>query len=157
MPHWVSATTPATARVRDTACLRSEQPGAYNLFATRTIRDGRGRIQPLPELWHFRITFYWAEADDAPYGFVPADMTEKLSPHLRCMKGSNEVPRRCSALRGTVGEQVACSIYENRPTPCREFSTYLEDGKPNPKCDELRATIGLPPLPLQPVPWPTAA
>ena len=70
---------------------------------------------------HFRISFYWAEADDAPGGFVPAEMTEKLNHTLRCMKGSNQVPRRCSALSGEVGRQVACSIYENRPTPCREF------------------------------------
>lgn len=100
---------------------------------------------------HFRISFYWAEADDAPGGFVPAAMTEKLTPHLRCMKGSNDMPRRCSALAGTVGEQVGCTIYENRPTPCREFPSYLQDGTPNPKCDELRATIGLPPLPRQPL------
>lgn len=74
---------------------------------------------------HFRISFYWAEADDAPGGFVPAEMTEKLNHTLRCMKGSNQVPRRCSALSGEVGRQVACSIYENRPTPCREFPVYF--------------------------------
>ena len=101
---------------------------------------------------HFRISFYWAEADDAPGGFVPAEMTEKLNHTLRCMKGSNQVPRRCSALTGEVGRGVSCSIYENRPTPCREFPVYFEDGTPNPKCDELRATIGLPPLPQSPLP-----
>jgi Fe-S-cluster containining protein len=71
---------------------------------------------------------------------------------MRCMKGSNQVPRRCTALIGEVGKQVACSIYENRPTPCREFAVYLDDGTPNPKCDELRAGIGLPPLPHTPLP-----
>ncbi|PTD95251.1 YkgJ family cysteine cluster protein [Pseudothauera lacus] len=96
---------------------------------------------------HFRISFYWAEADDAPGGFVPAHLTEKLTPHLRCMQGSNSLPRRCVGLSGTVGEAVACTIYANRPTPCREFPVYLEDGSANPRCDELRATIGLPPLP----------
>jgi len=96
---------------------------------------------------HFRISFYWGEIDEAPGGCVPAAMTEKLNHHMSCMKGSNAVPRRCIALSGTVGEQVACTIYENRPTPCREFAVYFEDGSPNPKCDELRATIGLPPLP----------
>ena len=95
---------------------------------------------------HFRVSFYWAEADDAPGGFVPAEMTEKLTHHLRCMKGSNDVPRRCSALAGEVGQAVSCTIYENRPTPCREFPVYFEDGTPNPKCDELRAAIGLPAL-----------
>lgn len=96
---------------------------------------------------HFRISFYWGEADDAPGGFVPAAMTEKLNPFMRCMKGSNDANRRCSALEGTLGQQVSCSIYENRPTPCREFPVYFDDGTPNPKCDELRAKINLPPLP----------
>ena len=104
---------------------------------------------------HFRISFYWAEADDAPGGFVPAVMTEKLNHHLRCMKGSNDVPRGCSALAGQPGTSVLCTIYENRPTPCREFPVYHEDGSPNPKCDEMRATIGLPPL--QPLGLPRAA
>lgn len=102
---------------------------------------------------HFRVSFYWGEADDGPGGFVPADMTEKLSHHLRCMKGTNETPRRCSALVGQPGDRVACTIYDNRPTPCREFPSHLEDGMPNPKCDELRAGTGLPALfPLAPFP-----
>jgi Fe-S-cluster containining protein len=101
---------------------------------------------------HFRISFYWAEADDAPAGFVPAALTEQLTPQLACMKGSNSVPRRCVALDGVVGEGVRCTIYADRPTPCREFPVYFADGTPNPKCDELRATIGLPPLPLRPLP-----
>jgi len=96
---------------------------------------------------HFRISFYWAEADDAPGGTVPVEMTEKLNHHMRCMKGSNSLPRRCTALAGTVGGSVSCTIYERRPTPCREFAVYLEDGSPNPRCNELRAGIGLPPLP----------
>jgi uncharacterized protein len=104
---------------------------------------------------HFRVSFYWAEADDAPEGFVPVRLTEKLNHHLRCMSGTNEVPRRCVALDGKPGEQVSCSIYAQRPTPCREFPSHLDDGAPNPKCDELRAQIGLPPLrPLSPVSGP---
>ena len=101
---------------------------------------------------HFRISFYWAEADDAPGGYVPAHMTEKLNHSLRCMKGSNQQPRRCPALTGEVGKAVSCSIYAQRPSPCREFPVYFEDGTPNPKCDELRVTIGLPPLPRTPLP-----
>lgn len=104
---------------------------------------------------HFRISFYWAEADDAPGGFVPAHMTEKLNHHMSCMKGSNQLPRRCSALDGEVGKAVSCSIYENRPTPCREFPVFFDDGTPNPKCDELRALIGLPPI--EPLHFPHAA
>lgn len=106
---------------------------------------------------HFRISFYWAETDDVEGGFVPAGMTEKLNHYLCCMKGSNDVPRRCSALAGTPGSAVLCTIYEHRPTPCREFPVYFEDGCPNPKCDELRATIGLGPLLPWVAPWPEAA
>jgi len=105
---------------------------------------------------HFRISFYWAEADDAPGGHVPADMTEQLNPYLRCMKGSNQVPRRCIALEGELGKAVSCSIYPLRPTPCREFPVYFEDGSPNPRCDELRAKIGLGPLPHLAPPPPAA-
>lgn len=104
---------------------------------------------------HFRVSFYWTEADDAPGGFVPAALTEKLGHHLRCMKGSNNVPRRCIALEGDVGKSVACRIYELRPSPCREFPLYLEDGTLNPRCNELRAGAGL--LPLTPQPLPEAA
>lgn len=94
----------------------------------------------------FRVSFYWAEADDAPGGFVPVGMTEKLNHHLRCMKGSNSIPRRCAGLEGAPGKRVRCTIYANRPTPCREFPAFLDNGDANPKCNELRAMIGLPPL-----------
>lgn len=104
---------------------------------------------------HFRISFYWGEADDAPGGFVPVAMTEKLNLHRRCMQGSNSQPRRCVGLAGEVGKSVTCTIYDNRPTPCREFPVFFDDGSPNPKCDELRATIGLPPL--TPLAFPQAA
>lgn len=95
---------------------------------------------------HFRVSFYWGEADDAPGGFVPAGLTEKLNPHLRCMQGTNQEPRRCVALEGQPGGQVFCTIYDRRPTPCREFPSHEADGSPNGKCNELRARIGLPPL-----------
>ncbi|MCB1910122.1 MAG: YkgJ family cysteine cluster protein [Rhodocyclaceae bacterium] len=94
----------------------------------------------------FRISFYWAEGDDAPGGFVPAALTEKLNHFMRCMKGSNSVNRRCVALEGEVGTAVACTIYHKRPTPCREFPVILECGTPNPRCNELRSEVGLPPL-----------
>jgi uncharacterized protein len=67
----------------------------------------------------YRVSFYWAEADDAPGGTVPVALTQRLSPHLRCLQGTNARPVRCVALRGVVGEQVDCSIYAQRPSPCR--------------------------------------
>lgn len=97
---------------------------------------------------HFRVSFYWAEGDDAPGGQVPVGLTEKLSPWLRCMRGTNQTPRRCVALAGEPGQAVHCTIYEQRPSPCREFPAYLEDGRPNPKCDAMRLLSGLMPLPF---------
>ncbi|WP_230969023.1 YkgJ family cysteine cluster protein [Nitrogeniibacter aestuarii] len=101
---------------------------------------------------HFRVSFYWAEGDDAPGGYVPAHLTEKVNDFYRCMKGTGQAPRRCHALEGQVGESVACRIYEQRPSPCREFEVYLENGEPNPRCNELRLKAGLSPLEWAPMP-----
>lgn len=101
---------------------------------------------------HFRVSFYWAEGDDTPDGHVPVAMTEHLNLHLRCMKGTNDRPPRCSALMGDIGHGVRCTIYPVRPSPCREFPVYLPDGAPNEACQRLRASIGLAPLePLSPI------
>jgi Fe-S-cluster containining protein len=91
----------------------------------------------------FRVSFYWGEADDAPGGRVPAALTEQIHAHLRCMKGTNDNPLRCAALSGEVGKQVACAIYESRPSPCREFNVLEEHGAPNERCLRLREELGL--------------
>lgn len=67
----------------------------------------------------FRVSFYWAEADDAPGGTVPAQLTRKVDAFHRCMAGTETKPVRCVALDGEVGKQVACNIYEKRPSTCR--------------------------------------
>ena len=46
----------------------------------------------------FRVAFYWAEADDAPGGTVPANLTHSLPPNRRCMKGTDTYEPRCVAL-----------------------------------------------------------
>ncbi len=97
---------------------------------------------------YFRVSFYWREAEqeDRPFP-VPKNLTEDVSSHLRCMKGTNQKHyNRCVALEGKIGESVGCSIYHHRPTPCREFRESYVDGTKNPKCDEARAAYGLPPL-----------
>jgi hypothetical protein len=97
---------------------------------------------------HFRVSFYWAESE--PFGsshWVPAGMTEKISPFLSCMKGTNHPHApRCVALSGEVGKQVACDIYENRPSACRNFEASFERGEENLRCAEARNKKGLPPL-----------
>ena len=94
----------------------------------------------------FRVSFYWGEADDAPGGRVPAALTEQVTPHLRAMRGTHPQPVRCVALTGDLGQQVGCSISPLRPSTCREFSAWQEDGTPNPVCTHARARIGLPAL-----------
>jgi uncharacterized protein len=95
---------------------------------------------------HFRVSFYHGEVDDMPFGKVPADLTEKLNDTRACMKGTNQKIPRCIALTGEIGKNVSCSIYENRPTPCREFNIFDAVGNPNPDCQKLRASINLPEL-----------
>jgi hypothetical protein len=81
------------------------------------------------------------------------------------MQGTLSAPMRCVALAGEIGEQSCCSIYERRPSPCRELEPWDEDGQPDEKCTRARAAHNLPPLdptqgkPLRPggTPWPLNA
>lgn len=101
---------------------------------------------------HFRVSFYWAEADDAPGGTVPVALTEDINDLRRCMKGTNQREPRCAALEGCVGEQVSCSIYHQRPTACHEFGVTWSRGVLHfsadelERCNQARAAWGLPPL-----------
>ncbi len=93
----------------------------------------------------FRVSFYWAEADDAG-GCVPVGLTEPLNLFLRCLQGTNSKTPRCIALRGEIGHDVSCRIDENRPGPCHEFFISGEQGEWNEACDRARAKYGLAPL-----------
>jgi len=44
------------------------------------------------------------------------------------------------ALPGEIGREVGCTIYEGRPSPCREFDTE------HAACPRARQRCGLPPL-----------
>lgn len=93
----------------------------------------------------YRVSFYWGELASAG-GEVPDDLTAKAGHHRSCMLGTAQKQPRCVALVGTVGEAVSCSIYPNRPTPCREFEANNSAINFNPDCDKARARHGLPPL-----------
>ncbi len=95
---------------------------------------------------YFRVSFYHAEIEGNGIGRVPLFYSTKVNAHLACMKGTESGKGKCIALIYSKDKGYRCSIYESRPTPCREFELY-EDGKPNPKCSELRASIGLKALP----------
>lgn len=93
---------------------------------------------------NFRVSFYHGELEGSINGFVPLHYTEKLNPHFAVMIGTNSKKPHCVALEGNVGEKISCKIYANRPTPCREWQVWDENGIPNPKCQELRTKYNIP-------------
>ena len=83
----------------------------------------------------YRVAFYWAEADALG---LPDTHVERLDPWRACMAGSNARAPRCVALVGPVGVDARCSIYAQRPSPCRD----LQRG--DAQCLRARARHGLP-------------
>lgn len=94
----------------------------------------------------FRVSFYWAETNTEQKNGVPIALTEQVNHLYNCMKGTNHKTPRCIALVGEVGQSVACTIYEQRSTTCREFNMLDENGDINPICTKARAKHGLLPL-----------
>ncbi len=95
----------------------------------------------------FRVSFYWIQAEDYIENSVPQSLIEDLDPSTRCMRGTNNKHQpKCMALLGRVGQTVNCSIYFNRPSPCRNFKASYEDGFQQSRCDQARAKHGLKPL-----------
>lgn len=62
------------------------------------------------------------------------------------MIGTDTPKPRCLALHGDIGTSVCCTIYAQRPSPCREFDPYDADGNVNPRCNAARARWQVPPL-----------
>lgn len=56
----------------------------------------------------------------------PELWTDKINAHCVAMSGTNRKNPRCVALKGDVGVQVSCEIYDSRPSPCHEFQTGSE-------------------------------
>lgn len=67
-------------------------------------------------------------------------MTVPVTAGIVRMVGTDKAEPRCAALFGVVGEGVACSIYAERPSPCREFDIE------HAACNRARQRHGLPPL-----------
>ncbi|MEY4760579.1 MAG: hypothetical protein RLZZ200_435 [Pseudomonadota bacterium] len=88
----------------------------------------------------FRVSFYWAEGSG-----LPEALLGKVNAHIACMAGTNQPEPHCAALTGDVGSRVSCSIYAQRPSPCREVQPGDE------RCEKARLRHGLPPLPSRPV------
>lgn len=88
---------------------------------------------------YFRVSFYFGEIDNHHLGHVPKELTSKINDFYACMKGTEKGRGKCIALSGSSKDgDISCSIYNNRPTPCREFPVFNPDGSMNSKCLELR-------------------
>ncbi|MCO7515674.1 YkgJ family cysteine cluster protein [Pseudomonas guariconensis] len=94
---------------------------------------------------YFRVSFFWGECQSAG-GLVPDDLVVQINPTRVAMIGTDAKPCRCIGLDGEIGKQVACTLYANRSTPCREFEASWAHGVHNPSCDAARAHYGLAPL-----------
>ncbi|HEY8518717.1 MAG TPA: YkgJ family cysteine cluster protein [Gammaproteobacteria bacterium] len=95
---------------------------------------------------YFRVSFHWSETERFLGGVTPTEHTVQVGTHRVAMRGTLGRNPRCVALEGTIGENVRCTIYERRPSPCREFPASWADGRRNERCDRARAAHGLPPL-----------
>lgn len=92
------------------------------------------------------VLFLRHELDSEPDGWVPVELTEATSDRGVCMRGTRNRPRRCIALRGTIGVDVRCAIYQQRPSPCRAFAPEAAAGHGDAACGDARRFYGLPPL-----------
>ncbi|MEW9900713.1 YkgJ family cysteine cluster protein [Chitinivorax sp. PXF-14] len=95
----------------------------------------------------FRVTFHHSELESEG-GAVPDGLAVEETATLCRMRGTDYARPRCAALTGTIGEQVGCGIYFERPSPCREFAPMAELGLFSEACNRARARHGLPPLPV---------
>ncbi|MBM3390992.1 MAG: YkgJ family cysteine cluster protein [Betaproteobacteria bacterium] len=88
----------------------------------------------------YRVDFHRLDLDSAPGGAVPAGLTFSLTANLVRLRGTDDFPPRCVALEGEIGREVRCTIYAQRPGPCRE----LEPG--SDACNRARRKHCLPDL-----------
>lgn len=91
-----------------------------------------------------RVDFHPAELAGGAYAWadgVPGAMTLPVTAKIVRLRGTDDPAPRCVALAGEVGVAVQCTIYESRPSPCREFDIE------HAACTQARRRCGLPPLP----------
>ncbi len=88
----------------------------------------------------FRVDFHPLELAGGQFawaGGVPLAHTVPVTAQLVRMTGTDASPPRCEALSGDIGQRVACSIYDARPSPCRELEAGCD------ACARARARHGL--------------
>lgn len=94
----------------------------------------------------FRVDFDRADLAGEDHPGVPPALTVALTSTLVRLRGTDAAPPRCVALAGEVGQAVRCTIYEQRPGPCRDFAPYAALGIGDDACDRARRRHGLTPL-----------
>jgi Fe-S-cluster containining protein len=95
----------------------------------------------------FVVAFHWSETEPGgDSAGLPAESTERLDAHRLAMRGTWAKRPHCVALRGEVGVDTQCTVYAQRPSPCRELQAAWEHGEPSAQCDRARAVHGLRPL-----------
>ena len=97
---------------------------------------------------HYRVSLHWSETET--FG-TPLALTETFGPHALVMRGTWQPQPHCAALQGEVGREAHCSIYAQRPSPCRDLRAAWEDGQPSTPCDRARQAYGM--APLTPEDW----
>jgi len=91
----------------------------------------------------FRVDFHPVELAGGAFAWgagVPLEMTVPVTASIVRMVGTDAAAPRCVALAGEIGQQVGCTIYDSRPSPCREFDTE------HAACNRARQRCGLAPL-----------
>lgn len=91
----------------------------------------------------FRVDFHPVELAGGAFAWgagVPPEMTVPVTVSIVRMVGTDAAAPRCVALAGEIGKHVGCTIYDSRPSPCREFDTE------HAACNRARQRCGLPPL-----------
>ncbi len=94
----------------------------------------------------FRVDFHCSELAGATSGGVPETLAVPVTATLMRMRGTDAAPPRCIALTGEIGRAVACAIYPDRPSPCRDFAPYAALGIGEEACERARRRHGLPAL-----------
>jgi len=94
-----------------------------------------------------RVDFHPAELAGGAFAWgagVPVAMTLPVTAKIVRLRGTDDPAPRCVALAGEVGVAVHCTIYDSRPSPCREFDIE------HAACAQARRRCGLPPLSAAP-------
>ena len=90
----------------------------------------------------WEVQFERSEVTDALRDHVVPAATER---HVMLAGTEGETPR-CNALKGRIGGRIRCTLYADRPSPCRDVHASFEFGERDPTCDEARKRHGLPRL-----------